>query len=200
MVMTKLNKLVVATQNLHKVEEIQAWFSSFGQPVLALSEFGPGMPPETGTTFAENAYIKARFGFDMSGLPTLADDSGLEVEALGGAPGVWSARYAGEGATDDENNRKLLAQLEDVTERGARFRCAMALVFGDLTIQAEGMVEGNILRAPTGSGGFGYDPLFWLPEQQKSMAQLSSGDKNIISHRARALADLLAKLQAGGMI
>lgn len=198
--MEKLNRLVLATQNQHKVQEIQKWFKPFGLRVLALSEFGPGMPPETGTTFAENAYNKARFGADLSGLPTLADDSGLEVEALGGMPGVRSARYAGENATDAENNRKLLAELDEASERSARFHCAMALVAGDLTIQAQGTVQGSILRMPKGSGGFGYDPLFWLPERQQSMAQLSSEDKNTISHRARALADMLAKLQGRGLV
>lgn len=199
-VMKKLNKLVLATQNPHKVKEIQGWFSPFGIEVLILSEFCSCMPPETGATFAENAYIKGRFGFEQSGLPTLADDSGLEVQALGGAPGVWSARYAGEGATDADNNRKLLTELENVTGRDARFRCAMALVMGDLTIQAEGIVEGSILLTPRGNGGFGYDPLFWLPEQQKSMAELMPQDKNCISHRALALASLLAKLRAGGLV
>lgn len=199
MAMKKLSRLVLATQNQHKLAEVGSWFAPWGLQVLALSDFTREMPPETGETFAENAYIKARYGYEVSGLPTLADDSGLEVDALGGAPGVRSARYAGEGAGDAANNRKLLAELEGDGRRSARFRCAMALVVGEVTIQAEGTVEGIILREPRGSGGFGYDPLFWLPEHGMSMAELSAQEKNEVSHRARALAALVEKLREGGL-
>lgn len=198
--MKRLNKLVLATQNRHKLAEVANWFAPWGVEVLALSEFTREMPPETGATFAENACAKARYGFEVSGLPTLADDSGLEVDALQGAPGVRSARYAGEDAGDAANNRKLLAELEGVAHRTARFHCAMALAVGDVTFQAEGKVEGVILREPRGSGGFGYDPLFWLPERGMSMAELSAEAKNQVSHRARALAALVEILQEGGLL
>lgn len=198
--MKKLNKLVLASQNQHKVDEIQDWFNPLSLKIIALSQFTREMPPETGATFAENAYIKARNGFELSGLPTLADDSGLEVDALGGAPGVRSARYAGERAGDAANNHKLLADLEGISQRSARFCCAMALVLGDVTIQAYGTLEGVILRTERGSCGFGYDPLFWLPEQNMSLAELSPEAKNKISHRARALADMARKLEAGGLV
>lgn len=198
--MKKINKLVLATGNLHKVQEVQEWFRPFQVEIVPLSEYSREMPAETGSTFAENAYIKARYGYEVSGLPTLADDSGLEVDALQGGPGVYSARYAGEGATDADNNRKLLAELKGISARTARFRCAMALVLGEVTIQGEGTCEGIILAEPKGNGGFGYDPLFWLPQQGRSMAELSQEEKNEISHRARALADVAEKLLAGGLV
>lgn len=194
------SKLVLATLNKHKVDEIQNWFRPFGVDIIPLANFTNSMPPETGQTFTENAVIKARYGFEVSGLPTLADDSGLEVDALGGEPGVYSARYAGEGAKDEDNNRKLLKELEGVEERVARFRCAMALVTGENTVLADGSCEGIILDTSRGTGGFGYDPLFWLPEQNLSMAELSQVEKNKISHRARALMDLLRQLQAKGWV
>lgn len=198
--MERLNKLVVATFNLHKVQEISAWFRPQGVEIIALANYTREMPAETGATFAENAYIKAQNGFKVSGLPTLADDSGLEVDALSGGPGIHSARFAGEGATDAANNSKLLAALKGVTRRSARFRCAISLVReGDL-IQAEGICPGIILETSRGSGGFGYDPLFWLPNLNLTMAELSQEKKNQISHRGRALANLMAELRSRGLI
>jgi len=196
----KIDKLVIATLNKHKVDEIQDWFSSLGVEVLALSGFSSVMPPETGQTFSENAIIKARYGFEVSGLPALADDSGLEVDALGGAPGVYSARYAGEDANDFSNNHKLLKELQGIMHRNAHFRCAMALVTKDTSISVDGICSGLILETPRGTGGFGYDPLFWLPDQNLSMAELSQSQKNQISHRARALANLLLELQNRGWV
>ena len=198
--MERLNKLVVATFNLHKVQEISAWFRPQGVEIIALANYTREMPAETGATFAENAYIKAQNGFKVSGLPTLADDSGLEVDALSGGPGIHSARFAGEGATDAANNSKLVAALKGVTRRSARFRCAISLVReGDL-IQAEGICPGIILETSRGSGGFGYDPLFWLPNLNLTMAELSQEKKNQISHRGRALANLMAELRSRGLI
>ena len=198
--MERLNKLVVATFNLHKVQETSAWFRPQGVEIIALANYTREMPAETGATFAENAYIKAQNGFKVSGLPTLADDSGLEVDALSGGPGIHSARFAGEGATDAANNSKLLAALKGVTRRSARFRCAISLVReGDL-IQAEGICPGIILETSRGSGGFGYDPLFWLPNLNLTMAELSQEKKNQISHRGRALANLMAELRSRGLI
>ena len=193
-------KIVMATFNKHKVDEIQNWFRPFGLEIIPLSNFTDTMPPETGITFAENANIKARFGYELTGLPTLADDSGLEVDALGGAPGVYSARFAGEGATDQDNNHKLLKEMQQFHNRGARFRCSMALVTGENAVQADGVCEGEILAAPRGAGGFGYDPLFWLPGEEKSMAQLTQHQKNEVSHRGRALKALLIQLQAKGWL
>jgi XTP/dITP diphosphohydrolase len=200
MAMLVHNKLVVATFNKHKADEIQDWFRPFGLEIIALSNYTDTIPPETGITFAENASIKARYGFEVTGLPTLADDSGLEVAALQGAPGVYSARFAGEGATDIDNNHKLLEELQGSQDRTARFRCAMALVTEENTILADGACEGEILRVPRGTGGFGYDPLFWLPDQQKSMAELTQDHKNEISHRAWALKDLVRQLQSRGWL
>jgi XTP/dITP diphosphohydrolase len=202
-------KMIVATRNAGKTEEFREAFAPLGIEIADLREF-PGMPPieENGATFAENALIKARAAAEWIGLPVMADDSGLCVDALGGAPGVYSARYAGEHATDAENNAKLLRELAasvsatrpdsggpDVFST-ARFVCSIALYDPQkrTCITAEGTVEGMILTAPRGSGGFGYDPLFWLPEYGKSMAELSTEEKNRISHRGRALRHLLEQI------
>lgn len=198
--MAQLSKLIVATLNKHKVEEIQAWFTEYRIEILALSGYTREMPPETGATFAENAYLKARYGYTLTGLPTLADDSGLEVDALGGAPGVFSARYSGKSGSDEDNNRKLLAELHNTTGRTAKFRCSMALITTDAVIEVDGACSGVILPAPRGSGGFGYDPLFWLPELNLTMAELSQEQKNAISHRGRALSNLTLELVSRGLI
>ncbi|MTI96886.1 MAG: RdgB/HAM1 family non-canonical purine NTP pyrophosphatase [Firmicutes bacterium] len=193
-------KLVAATFNRHKVEEISAILAPLGLSVQSLAEYTDKQPVEDGDSFEANALIKARYGYQLTGLPTIADDSGLEVDALSGAPGVHSARFAGENASDDDNNRKLLTLLADVprSERKARFRCAIALVSGDDILTAEGSCEGEILTSPQGSGGFGYDPLFWLPQEGKSMAELPPEHKNQVSHRARALAELARVLKSRG--
>lgn len=196
----KLTKLVVASFNRHKVEEISEWFAPYGLEFHALSDFCSEMPPETGATFAENARLKAMYGLEVTGLPTLADDSGLEVDALGGRPGVYSARYAGDGATDAENNRKLLVELADTNNRTARFHCAMALATGENIFEAAGFCLGQILQSPRGSGGFGYDPLFWLTDRNLTMAELSQEEKNEISHRGSALANLVKELSKRGAI
>ena len=187
--------LVLASSNRGKLRELSALLQPLGIELIPQDEFGIEPVPETGETFAENALLKARHAAAVSGLPALADDSGLEVDALGGAPGVRSARYAGEDADDAANNRKLLDALTDVAEgdRTARFRCVLALV-SDAEDPAptvcEGVWEGRILDQPRGSGGFGYDPLFLVPELGLASAELPPERKNAISHRGQALAAL----------
>ena len=167
------------------------------------STFGPGTrsAAETGSTFVENALIKARHAARVSGLPAIADDSGLEVDALDGQPGVRSARYAGDGASDAENVDKLLRELEGVDDdgRSGRFRCAAVLVSPgepELKLVAEGSWEGRILKARRGEGGFGYDPVFLDPESGRSAAELSPDEKNARSHRGEALRKLAALIPA----
>lgn len=199
--------LVVATRNRGKTKEFREAFAALGVEVRDLNETA-GVPEieETGATFAENALLKARTTAELLGLPVLADDSGLCVDALEGAPGVYSARYAGERATDADNNAKLLRELSQtaVAQDGppavfgtARFVSSLALYLPAERghVGAEGAVEGMILREPRGDGGFGYDPLFWLPEFGRSMAELTLEEKNAISHRGRALRALLAKIK-----
>lgn len=195
----KLEKLVIATGNEHKVEEIRSLLGPLPLIVTGLPAGGE-MPEETGTEFRENARIKAEYGFKLTGLPTLADDSGLEVDALKGAPGVHSARYAGEGAGAAANNKKLLQALEGIENRRARFRCSIVLVMEGMSIEADGTCEGLILDSPRGRGGFGYDPLFWLPELGKTMAEILQQDKNANSHRGRAMANLVEALKARGLL
>jgi XTP/dITP diphosphohydrolase len=166
--------------------------------VRSIGEFSKVEPDETGLSFIENAILKARNAARLSGLPALADDSGLAVDYLGGAPGIYSARYA-DGQGDAANNAKLLEVLREVPDeqRGAQFVCALALVRhadDPLPIICEGLWHGRILHAPQGEQGFGYDPLFWVPERDCSSAELPAAEKNRISHRARAMALLRARL------
>jgi XTP/dITP diphosphohydrolase len=184
-------RLLLATRNNGKVRELRALLDGTGIEVTCLADFPDiRLPDESGETFAENALIKARAAAAASGLWALADDSGLEVEALGGAPGVRSARFSGEDATDAENNALLLERLADVPDerRGARFVSAVALCApgGDCVVR-EGYCGGAVIRAPHGSGGFGYDPLFYMPGEGMTYAELPVTRKNEISHRARAL-------------
>ena len=155
-------------------------------------------PEETGTTFAENALIKARYYMEKTGLPALADDSGLAVDALDGAPGVYSARYAGTHGDDAANNAKLVAEMTAVApqDRGAEYVCELALVYPDGTKRtARGICRGEIVLEPRGTGGFGYDPYFYLPEREKTMAELTLEEKNRISHRGEALRILSERLR-----
>ena len=206
--------VVVATKNVGKVKEFAHAFAPMGLRVRSMFDY-EGLPDiaEDGLTFADNARIKARAVAEALGMPALADDSGLEVEALGGAPGVYSARYAGEDANDARNNAKLLAELDRLTalpEEGgpgqlpagvqalsrARFVCALALYDPANRIfrEAAGYADGWVIDRPLGEGGFGYDPLFWVPAFGRTMGQLSTEEKQTISHRGRALAKLLAEL------
>jgi XTP/dITP diphosphohydrolase len=186
-------KLVFASGNRHKVSEVALILAPLGWTVDALSL----TVDEDAPTFAGNAEKKARAAFAKTGLPSLADDSGLEVDALGGAPGVRSARYAGDGHDDAANNDKLMQAMRGVPDerRGARFRCALSFVDGDGTvIIREGTCEGRIAHAPRGAGGFGYDPLFVVGDTGWTMAELTAEEKNRLSHRARALQAMVAAL------
>lgn len=191
---------LLATRNRGKLRELAPLFHGARLELRTPEEAGIAMPEvrETGVTFEENARLKARALAAASGMPSLADDSGLEVDALGGAPGVRSARYAGDGATDEANCRKLLAELESVPPpRRGRFRCVLVLArpTGEL-LTAEGILEGEIARAPAGESGFGYDPVFFLPQMGKTVAQIGFAEKQRISHRARAAARLVSLLPA----
>jgi XTP/dITP diphosphohydrolase len=193
-------RVVVATRNKGKLREIVPLLAGTGLELRTIDELTPDAElREDGVTFEENALAKARQAAAATGLPAIADDSGLEVDALDGAPGVWSARYAGPGADDARNNDKLLAALGDVpaARRGARFRCVAVFVdpARGIEIVRDGACAGEILGAPRGSDGFGYDPLFLLPALGRTMAELPLEEKNRLSHRAaafRALASALA--------
>ena len=188
----------MASGNAGKLREIARILSDLDIEVVPQSDFGISDADETGTTFVENALIKARHAAEATGLPAIADDSGIPVDALGGRPGVYSARYAGADATDADNNARLLEELEGVpeAERGAAFHCVACFATpgqGEPII-AEGEWRGRILTEPRGEGGFGYDPLFLVPELGCSSAELSSEEKNRRSHRGKALRDLARKL------
>ncbi len=191
--------LVLASGNPGKLAELRQLLEGSGHVVRPQSEFGVGDAEETGLTFVENALLKARHAARATGLPALADDSGLCVDALGGAPGLYSARYAGGHGDAARNIERLLRELEGVPDdaRGARFHCAVVLLrhaTDPQPIIAEGSWSGRILRAPRGSGGFGYDPVFLDPENALTAAELEPAVKNAISHRGRALASLRQRL------
>ncbi|MGE5838351.1 MAG: XTP/dITP diphosphatase [Deltaproteobacteria bacterium] len=189
--------LIIATRNKGKIEEFKALFSGFPINIKSLNDFGPiPEPVEDGKTFEENAYKKAHFTARVLGFPALADDSGLVVDALGGQPGIFSARYAGEGAGDEANIRKLLKAMEAVTDRRAAFECVIAIAVprGPALIY-EGRCEGEVARVPSGKSGFGYDPIFYYQPLKKTFAELSQEEKNRVSHRGKAMAQLLAELE-----
>ncbi len=195
--MMLIQELVLASHNAGKLKELQAMLGDAVR-VRSIGEFSDLEPEETGLSFVENAILKARHAAQVSGLPALADDSGLAVDALGGAPGIYSARYA-DGQGDAANNAKLLDALKAVpdSERDAQFVCCLALVRhaeDPLPIICEGLWHGRILHAAQGANGFGYDPLFWVAERNCSSAELPPAEKNQISHRARAMALLKQRL------
>ena len=190
-----MSKLIIGSNNKHKVEEIKAILGGFYDEVLSLKEAGIALSvDEDQETFEGNAVKKAMEAFSETGFDTLADDSGLSVDALGGAPGVYSARYAGEYASDEDNNARLLKELDGVKDRSAKFVCVIALVRQGQVMTAKGEAFGRIICEPTGEGGFGYDPLFYSFELGKTFAQASAQEKNAVSHRARALFALKQKL------
>ncbi len=196
-------RIVLATNNGGKIRELQALLAPLHIEVLPKSQFTRDEVAETGNTFVENALIKARHAAHASGLPAIADDSGIEVDALHGAPGIFSARYAGEYASDADNLNKLLDAMQSVPDelRTARYQCALVYVRDASDTQplcCEASWEGSITRAPTGEGGFGYDPIFWLSEYQQTAAQIPATLKNQLSHRAKALQQLLSLLQTTG--
>ena len=195
--MTDFKELVLASHNAGKLKELQAMLGEHVQ-VRSIGEFSSVEPEETGLSFVENAILKARHAARVSGLPALADDSGLAVDFLGGAPGIYSARYA-DGQGDAANNARLLEVLKDVpdAQRGAQFVCVLALMQhaqDPLPLICEGLWHGRILHEARGAHGFGYDPLFWVEDQGCASAELESAVKNRISHRARAMALLKLKL------
>jgi len=191
-------KLILASNNAHKLIEIRAILGSEFDQILSMREAGIDHETvEDGSTFLENAEKKAREIMEISGCCALADDSGLCVDALGGSPGIYSARYSGVHGDDKANNRKLLRDLEGVEDRSAHFACAMVLVRPDgSVVRSEGRMDGVIAFEEKGENGFGYDPLFYLPERGCTNAQLTPEQKNAISHRAKALHGLVAKLRA----
>jgi XTP/dITP diphosphohydrolase len=196
-----LKKIVLASRNRGKIEEIQTLLAESGVTLQSLDDY-PNIPDirEDGNSFLDNALTKAKTIAKLTGETALADDSGLEVTALGGAPGIYSARYAGDSADDNKNILKLLSNLEGVPleERVAAFRCILVLYRSDGHYYAfDGKWEGRIAEAPAGQGGFGYDPVFYLPEQGVTAAELPAEIKNRISHRAKAVEKLKIWLQKG---
>ena len=199
------SRVVLATSNTGKLREFTRLLAPFGPELVAQSEFDIGPVEETGETFVENAILKARAACAVSGLPAVADDSGVTVDALDGAPGVRSARFAGDGASDEKNVRELLTRMQGIEEkrRGASFVCVVVWMRNPrdpMPIIGQGTWRGRILDAPRGSGGFGYDPVFYVPEHGASVAELSPETKNASSHRARAIETLVARLEGGGVI
>jgi XTP/dITP diphosphohydrolase len=192
-------RLVIATANPAKLREFRSLLAGLPFDLTGSGELGISSPEETGATFLANALLKARHAANLSGSAAVADDSGLEVDALAGAPGIYSARYAGLGADDAANNARLMSALAGVAreQRRARYRCALAFVEGardPAPLVAEAEWEGFILDAPRGGGGFGYDPYFWLPELGKTAAELPPAEKNCLSHRGKAMQALRAQL------
>lgn len=194
--------IVLATSNPGKLREFQDLLAPLSVQVSPQSFFTRATPQETGLSFVENSIIKARCAARCAGLPAIADDSGLEVDALQGAPGIYSARYAGEGASDRDNLWKLVEALRDIPEeyRTARYRCALVFMRWDTDpapIVCQASWEGRIIGEPRGSGGFGYDSIFELPERKMTAAELEPALKNELSHRGQALRQLVAELERG---
>jgi XTP/dITP diphosphohydrolase len=193
-------RVVLASGNSGKLRELASLFAPFGFDLVSQSTLGIETPAETGTTFAENALLKARHAAAITNLPALADDSGIEVDALGGRPGICSARYAGEGASDQANLRKMLDEMRDipVPQRTARYQCVIAFVTtatDGAPVLATGTWEGTLISEPKGLGGFGYDPIFVPRGFDRTAAELDPGEKNSLSHRGQALRALVTQLQ-----
>jgi XTP/dITP diphosphohydrolase len=197
----KVRRVILASSNAGKLAELTALLAPLGFELTPQQQLGIESPPETGETFLDNALLKARHAAGRRGLAAIADDSGIEVDALGKAPGVRSARFAREGAAEQENLKKLLTQMRDVpaARRGARYRCVIAFVRSAADqdpIIAQGAWEGSIAQVPRGAGGFGYDPIFVPAGDERTAAELAPSEKNAVSHRARALHALIAQLRA----
>lgn len=198
-------EFVLATGNQGKVKEMANLLAPFNINLRPQSDFTVGSVAETGTTFVENAIIKARHAAKLTGLPAIADDSGLAVDALAGAPGIYSARFAGKSATDADNIEKLLQQLAntDANQRQAQFHCCLVFMRhadDPVPLISHGIWRGAILSALSGDGGFGYDPVFWVQERNCSAAQLSKTEKNKISHRGIAISNLIPQMLEAGVI
>jgi len=200
-----VTRAVLASSNPGKLRELASLLAPFSLQLISQGELAIHPAAETGTTFIENALLKAHHAARHAHLPALADDSGLEVDALGGRPGVWSARFAGEGASDEQNRRQLLAELDGVPEgyRQARYQCVIVWVrsVGDQApLIAHGTWEGSIAQTPRGQRGFGYDPVFVPAGEHRTAAELGDSEKNAMSHRAQALRALVATLEQAGYI
>ena len=200
MTTSAIKKIVLASGNAGKVREINKLFSGSGIEVIPQTELNVPEVPETGTTFVENAIIKARHAAKVTGLPAISDDSGIEVDALNSRPGVYSARYAGENASDENNNNLMLKELQGVPEakRTARYQCLIVFMRSHtdpVPIITQGSWEGRILDAPQGDGGFGYDPIFYVPTHDCSGGELALDVKNTLSHRAIALNAMLEEFK-----
>lgn len=200
-----MKKMVLASGNAGKVRELNHLLAGFDIEIVPQTQFNISEAIEDGLSFVENSIIKARHAAKLTGLPAIADDSGIEVDALNHAPGIYSARYSGEPANDQRNNDKMLRELTGVPEakRTARYQCVLVFMRDGndpMPIIAQGSLEGRILEAPRGTGGFGYDPIFWLPDHGCAAAEISLEEKNKISHRAKAMQALLVQLQHCGAI
>ena len=194
-----MSTIVLATGNQGKVKELASLLAAYQMEIVPQSDFNVPEVAETGTTFVENAIIKARHAAKIAGMPAIADDSGLEVDALNGAPGVYSARYAGENASDDDNTNKLLTALENVADekRSARFHCVLVYMRHEndpTPLICHGVWQGSICREKQGEQGFGYDPVFWQEQHKMTSAQLPRDLKNQLSHRGQALQQLVPLL------
>ncbi len=195
-----MQTIVLASGNPGKLREFQSLLGNLGYDIRPQSEFNVDNAEETGLTFVENAILKARHACRHTGHAAISDDSGIEVDALNGAPGIYSARFSGEDGNDTKNNEKLLAELRNIPKenRTARYQCVLVYMRHEhdpTPVIAQGSWEGTILEEPVGENGFGYDPLFWLPSHNCSSAQLSKETKNSLSHRAKAMKILLDVLQ-----
>ena len=200
-----MTRAVLASANPGKLRELAELLAPLAVRLIPQAELGIRPATETGSTFLENALLKARHAAHHARLPALADDSGIEVDALGGRPGVWSARFAGEGSSDEQNLRRLLAELHDVPDgfRQARYQCVIVWVRApsdSAPVIAQGAWEGSIAHTPRGRGGFGYYPVFLPAGEHRTAAELSSIEKNALSHRGKALRALVAMLDSGGYI
>ena len=196
--MTGLNTIVLATHNQDKKIELQDSLSEFPVTILSLNDFPHiGEIEETGETLLENSMLKAKTVYNLTNLPAIADDTGLEVDSLAGAPGVYSARYAGEDVTYSDNVNKLLNEMKGISSRnrGAQFRTVISFIDGERELWTEGIIKGEIGEMPVGNSGFGYDPIFFIPELNKTFAELSTEEKNKISHRGLAMKKLCILLK-----
>lgn len=196
-----MKKIVLASNNKGKVREFNQLLANIGWEVTPQAELGVEEIEETGLTFVENAILKARNAALLTGLPAIADDSGIEVDALNGAPGIYSARFAGPDASDEDNLQKLLTELKDVADekRSARFQCLLVFMRHDLDptpLISQGTWEGTILKTPQGENGFGYDPVFYVADENCSSAELPAATKNRLSHRGQALQKFLLAMQS----
>jgi len=191
-----VKKIIIASSNSHKIEEISLQISPYFETILSLKDF-PEIKEivEDGNTLKENSYLKSSALYEHSGIASLGDDTGLEVDFLGGDPGVFSARYAGEKASDNDNLRKLLQKMGQTKKRSAIFKTVISFVDGKNDFFVEGVLKGEILKSPRGTNGFGYDSIFYLPTIGKTLAEMSIKEKTLISHRALAMENFLKEIK-----